>query len=458
MRGDSGVDVLSGALKSTLGRAQKAYKFHGENSSYNSELNKKRRKKLDVSASLVYHCQDIGSQFAFLSLEQLEEYGDNLKFEAGGVLPSLITEELKAQYKVLSEEVGPPAGVAWLPSYPFEQGKQGQKKKKCPSAEEEEDPITPLLLEKAKREKGKNVRNGLQHLQAVNGNGIGVLTPGGDVKPNKVKKASCSTTDTASATAKITPTTLNTISVNSTELGDSPSKKKVALAAAGKDSNAIEKILKLIQDKTIGKNRKKRLLKKVKKLQKLQGVGGGGDSLTEIVELGVITKGAQLGSNNISNKQQQQTITVQKPKKLVEQLVNGKGLGGNSAAASAVGTSGSDKVTADALLKSKKSQKLALLTKGMGPDTAKNGGDSVTNGHSPSSNHQLPQPKRVLFPKENIVLGWRAKRGPGAGFHNFGNTCYLNSSLQALFHVPAFVNWLQTEEEHRSLCNGNNCK
>ncbi|KDR20173.1 ubiquitin carboxyl-terminal hydrolase 36-like [Zootermopsis nevadensis] len=37
---------------------------------------------------------------------------------------------------------------------------------------------------------------------------------------------------------------------------------------------------------------------------------------------------------------------------------------------------------------------------------------------------------------------------------NFGNTCYINSSLQALFHVPAFVNWLQSESRHLQECNG----
>lgn len=36
--------------------------------------------------------------------------------------------------------------------------------------------------------------------------------------------------------------------------------------------------------------------------------------------------------------------------------------------------------------------------------------------------------------------------------YNVGNTCYLNSTLQALFHVPAFANWLYADDEHRKKC------
>lgn len=39
---------------------------------------------------------------------------------------------------------------------------------------------------------------------------------------------------------------------------------------------------------------------------------------------------------------------------------------------------------------------------------------------------------------------------------NVGNTCYLNSTLQALFHVPAIANWLMSDKEHREKCEQEN--
>ncbi|KMY97787.1 uncharacterized protein Dsimw501_GD13899, isoform B [Drosophila simulans] len=36
---------------------------------------------------------------------------------------------------------------------------------------------------------------------------------------------------------------------------------------------------------------------------------------------------------------------------------------------------------------------------------------------------------------------------------NVGNTCYLNSTLQALLHIPALANWLVSEQAHLADCN-----
>lgn len=61
--------------------------------------------------------------------------------------------------------------------------------------------------------------------------------------------------------------------------------------------------------------------------------------------------------------------------------------------------------------------------------------------------------KQELYPLKSVQLGWNnADWSVGAGMVNMGNTCYLNSILQALFHVPALVNWLISEKQHSTEC------
>uniref|UniRef100_A0A182NHS2 Ubiquitin carboxyl-terminal hydrolase 36 n=1 Tax=Anopheles dirus TaxID=7168 RepID=A0A182NHS2_9DIPT len=77
-------------------------------------------------------------------------------------------------------------------------------------------------------------------------------------------------------------------------------------------------------------------------------------------------------------------------------------------------------------------------------------------GRMDSNSATLPTPKRTLFPRENVQIGWKTtgrKWLVGAGMMNMGNTCYLNSTLQALFHVPAIANWLLSDEPHRAKCD-----
>lgn len=169
------------------------------------------------------------------------------------------------------------------------------------------------------------------------------------------------------------------------------------------------------------------------------------------------------------------SLDLLKSKYIVLDASNGSQHNSNSNASNGVGSSGAPMHTSKASTGlSSSSMSLNSSTKfSSNAAQSMHGGKLVTaslhNGVTPASTTAspassaskkdtatLPTPKRTLFPRENVQIGWKTtgrKWHVGAGMINMGNTCYLNSTLQALFHVPAIANWLLSDMQHRERCD-----
>ncbi|XP_078427266.1 ubiquitin carboxyl-terminal hydrolase 36 [Cetorhinus maximus] len=66
-------------------------------------------------------------------------------------------------------------------------------------------------------------------------------------------------------------------------------------------------------------------------------------------------------------------------------------------------------------------------------------------------NDGIPAPQKVLFPMEKLSMKWVRVCRVGAGLHNLGNTCFLNSTIQCLTYTPPLANYLLSKE-HSKTC------
>ncbi|XP_067914449.1 ubiquitin carboxyl-terminal hydrolase 36 isoform X2 [Heterodontus francisci] len=71
---------------------------------------------------------------------------------------------------------------------------------------------------------------------------------------------------------------------------------------------------------------------------------------------------------------------------------------------------------------------------------------------SGTPNDGIPAPQKVLFPMEKLSMKWVRVCRVGAGLHNLGNTCFLNSTIQCLTYTPPLANYLLSKE-HSKTCS-----
>ncbi|XP_062447814.1 ubiquitin carboxyl-terminal hydrolase 36 [Rhea pennata] len=74
-----------------------------------------------------------------------------------------------------------------------------------------------------------------------------------------------------------------------------------------------------------------------------------------------------------------------------------------------------------------------------------------------SAGDGIPPPQKVLFPVERLSMKWERVYRVGAGLHNLGNTCFLNSTVQCLTYTPPLANYLLSKEHGRTCHQGGFC-
>ncbi|XP_077611222.1 ubiquitin carboxyl-terminal hydrolase 36 isoform X1 [Crocuta crocuta] len=115
-------------------------------------------------------------------------------------------------------------------------------------------------------------------------------------------------------------------------------------------------------------------------------------------------------------------------------------------------------------LESLKSKYVLLNPKAEGASRRRGGEEPRAGNQGTGSEHAyessgdgVPAPQKVLFPTERLSLKWERVYRVGAGLHNLGNTCFLNSTVQCLTYTPPLANYLLSKEHSRTCHQGSFC-
>jgi hypothetical protein len=62
---------------------------------------------------------------------------------------------------------------------------------------------------------------------------------------------------------------------------------------------------------------------------------------------------------------------------------------------------------------------------------------------------EISGPTPGLFPPDRVAqnMAWHKMTRIGAGFYNHGNTCFLNATLQCLYHIPALTQIIARDKD-----------
>ncbi|PVU94649.1 hypothetical protein BB561_002379 [Smittium simulii] len=87
----------------------------------------------------------------------------------------------------------------------------------------------------------------------------------------------------------------------------------------------------------------------------------------------------------------------------------------------------------------------------------KSSNNSKANSGSKTNPNKLDSKASNLIPELKIALGWSKVRKIGAGLHNLGNTCFLNSVLQCLAYTPPLAEYFLSKQHSSSCRVGSSC-